>query len=333
VNGRVTQTAGLAYDSIKAALHSVRASHADTYLASPLYYALTCRRGWTIYAERQSIVVTCIHPQSVDTWLIYPEVPENASNPLLKQLLVSFQAGNRKFKLAKFSQKALSSLGSALSDSALRGASLHLVEEDAMDWRYPSHVLDTRIVASLPGIEFAKIRNKLRRIERYMTWSSLDVSRDFSALKQILARWKATRSDSRGLGDVSIDYYEHLLELLLRIPQAGSGMVFFLKQQPVGFTAWDVTSHTANVFANIADTSFTGLADFQVVTMARCLAASGIGYLNLGGSELLSLDKFKRKFKPAISLQQYSGLLQCQLFDRERHVTLERFAVLADADS
>lgn len=43
-------------------------------------------------------------------------------------------------------------------------------------------------------------------------------------------------------------------------------------------------------------------SDLQLVTTCRHLSQRGVPYLNLGGSELKSLDSFKVKYQPVKSI-------------------------------
>jgi len=61
------------------------------------------------------------------------------------------------------------------------------------------------------------------------------------------------------------------------------------------------------LFAGLADTSVSGLSDFQMISLCKYLDKAGVKYLNLGGSETDSLNSYKFKYSPVRSLDVLSA--------------------------
>jgi hypothetical protein len=288
-----------------------REGHVDTFLDSALYYCLTGRRGGWLYRSPWSSFVVCVHPHVPDRLLVFPEIGARGDYHLTAQVLSTIDRPNNGIQLARYSLDQLASLGKQLTKLGPLSLEITVVPETFMDWRYPIHILDTRRVSALCGSTFMKVRNKIRRAaSRGIVVTSLHAQKMISAMESALLLWK------RGMGLRNIDtggmfeFYEELLLAVQNDRFEVRGLCFSEAGRPVGFSVWDGPFRgVANLLVNIADVSITGLSDLQMVSTCKRLHNEGIAHLNVGGSELESLDKFKAKFSPVTTIPALSALL------------------------
>ena len=306
---------GSKYRRLKAFLAASHACHSDSFVNSALYYLLTGRRGSWLFRGYTSAVVVCLHPHLKNGLLVFPELCKKSDYRLTVSVLSAITSGANEVQLARYSdedltklRRKLDRLGSASSSSA----TIRVIEEQIMDWRYPIRIVDTRIVSEMKGQRFATIRNKYRRVSDRNVAGTLISHNNHSQpmLIAALRRWEETAIRRHNWTDDMSDFYHELFAVIETDPNSVRGFVFNSGLNPVGFTFWDEPlGHEVNLIANICDTTITGLSDFQLVTSCRQLFSEGIKRLNLGGSELESLDAFKAKFCPAESIQGRSAII------------------------
>jgi hypothetical protein len=191
-------------------------------------------------------------------------------------------------------------------------STLRVVQEEVLDWRYPIRTVDTRVVGEMKGSAFVKIRNKYRRASvcGVVGHRITDVDRLPEALRVALGRWESARVRRHDELVLASGYYDELFSLMRTDPSCVSGLLFLAGTEPVGLSIWDEPIRNgSNLIANVCDTTIPGLSDFQVVTSCRQLIASGVGRLNLGGSEIAGLDAFKEKYCPIESLKGLSVIV------------------------
>jgi len=262
--------------------------------------------------------------------LVFPELCQSSDYRLTVSVLSTIAAAGNDVQLARYSDVDLIKLKRTFDrlDSANSSkATIHVIEEGILDWRYPSRIVDTRIVSELKGQRFATIRNKCRRVAdrdvAAVLISHADAPRQM--LIAALSRWEETARRRHNWKVDMSDVYHELFGLMQTDPNSVSGFVFQSGLKPVGFTLWDEPlGREVNLIANICDSSITGLSDFQLVTTCKHLCAEGILRLNLGGSELESLDAFKAKFCPAETLQVFSAIVTDLDLTRADHVDVQR---------
>jgi len=297
----------------------------DSYIASPLYFKLTGRKGAWSYTSPDSQVIVTRHPHIVNTLMVFPEVGlrhYNLTACVLKKLIKS----QHDIQLCRYTSDDLKRLDSALN--ALDYNLIHsieIIEEDIMDWKYPLHILDIPSLAQLHGNRFEKIRNKYNAAKKIIKAISLEKQSAVKKMRGALKFWEGNMIIADKETDDMSDFYHQFFRIIDRYNGPFEGMMFYEGNCPVGFSVWEkISKDTANSFINLGDTSIKGLSDFQIVETCRHLNMQGIKYLNVGGSETESLDAYKRKFKPCKSIQLYSAKVNYIDFDMP-DVTYRKF--------
>jgi len=128
---------------------------------------------------------------------------------------------------------------------------------------------------------------------------------------QVVDLW-IRQMDTRGkLDRIDVDYYDALLQLAADEHTELDGLLFRLGDLPVGLSVWHIgVDGVANQLVSLCDTGWMYLSQAKVIWTTRYLSCRGINSLNLGGSETESLDRFKRQFLPASSIQGQSADLE-----------------------
>ena len=308
------------YETFNGLLRRPGAARDDSYLNAPLYYMLTGRGQVRIHEGYGAVMAVCPHPQVDGRLLVFPEIGPGKGR-LAASVLTELEAPSNGIQLARFTEEDIAGLKDALSmRNAGRIETIIKVEETAMDWRYPVHLLDTIKVGAMDGAAFAKIRNKCRQVAGTMAVQPLSEPGMLQAMRAARKYWEGSMMMRGHFTDDMSGYYDTLFAMIAEWPHLFGGLVFLQGKRPVGFTVHDRPFNgTANMFANISDASITGLADYQVVATCRALGSTGTKSLNFGGSETESLDLFKRKFLPHKTVTVYSAE-PCYAFQRDRHV-------------
>ena len=278
----------------------------DTYATSPLYYTLTARRNMHVYAAAKSCVITCTHPHRDDSILVFPEVGLRKDLLLTLALLAKLRTSRSRVLLARYNATDLERLSSYISKHPTIGACIARVtsvQENIMDWAYPVRIVATEMVAQLHGSEFKKVRSKVRRGRDGVRTSSIRGTRALDGMRDVLSIWSSRIMTSRTVADVST-FYQQLFLAVDQYPELTDGLVFWREQAVTGFAIWEPPrGDTANLYANLCDTQITGLSDYQMFAVCCHLHSRGVRFLNLGGSELGSLDAFKAKYQPVKTIK------------------------------
>lgn len=277
----------------------------DTYASSPSYYALTGRKGLWLYQNENGYVPVCWHPNVDGQILVFP--PRGIENKLIMQrLLTEMPEPPRGIRLARLSEEGLSSVWFSKA-IRLTGRNVRLVpvQETVLDWRFPVHILSTKIVASLEGNHFLRTRNYVKhlkqrnvQIEPLTRWHTTRVM-DFAF------RWANKRTDNVNELIELVAPYQETFSLLDDEALHLGGLVIKIDGQIQAVTMWEkpnTKTGIANALVNICNTSFKGLSDFAMKVTAEALFSQEVLYINYGGSETEGLDNFKKKFLPAFSI-------------------------------
>lgn len=280
----------------------------DSYLHSPLYYMITGRKGAWLYKNTHSALVVCVHPHIEHRLVVFPEIGK-ADFELTVSVLSTLTPPKNGIQLARYTEEGIAKLKRQLTKLSYTPViGISDTEETVLDWRYPLHILDTGQVSEMKGKPYQKIRNMFRNAAQHVTSAPLNEKNSLRFMKAALKFWEGNMIfNEKDTEDMS-EFYHELFKIIERHPGALEGLLFLQGRKPVGFTAWDCSGRdTANMFVNLGDTSISGLSDYQMVTTCQTLHEKGINRLNLGGSELQSLDAFKTKFHPAESLKIHSA--------------------------
>ena len=139
----------------------------DSYATSPVYYAITGRKGLWIYQDGNTYVPLCWHPNIEGQILVFP--PRGKENPhILKRLLTEIPIPPAGIKLARIKKDDLECEWlKSIQSTAGRLISIVPVEELTLDWRYPVRILSTEKVAKLEGGHYYRIRNYISQAKRH----------------------------------------------------------------------------------------------------------------------------------------------------------------------
>lgn len=298
----------LSYEFMRAQLSGAQKARADSYVNSPLYYMITGRKGAKLYKSHQSALVVCAHPHVEDRLLVFPEIGK-ADYELTASVLNMLDVPRNGIQLARFSEEEIMTLRRRLAErnySPVTGVTV--IEEDQMDWRYPVHILDTEKVAAMEGADFKQIRKKFKKAAEHISHVPLEQKNALRLMRAVLKFWEGNmifnEKDTEDMGD----FYHELFAIMEKYPETINGLFYLKGRKPLGFAVWDkTTDKAANMFVNLGDTSIPGLSDYQMVTTCQALSEQGFKRVNLGGSEIQSLDAFKAKYMPAESLKILSA--------------------------
>ncbi len=283
---------------------------ADAYLTSPVYLAFTGRKGLWIYNESSTYVPLCWHPNVKGQILIFP--PRGGrSTRILSNILSEIPLPPSGIRIARvqYNSTHQMQLAEAYRRIHERVVFLKPVEEDALDWRYPVHILSTKKVSELHGHNFMAIRNHVRHTQKYSIRINSLSKEHIPSIERLVQHWASLQAETTcELADLLAPYKE-----LLRLFKSGifrlKGLAFIAEEKVQAVTMWDISNSeqkTANLYMNLCNTRYRGLSEFAIHATATKLHEDGVPLLNLGGSETEGLDRYKRKFAPIQSIALYS---------------------------
>jgi hypothetical protein len=281
-------------------------NHQDSFQTSALYYAYTGRRGIWLYHHPLGLVPLCWHPNLAGQILIFP-LGGSLPPLLLAALLAELPDPPAGLRLARMSDSSASPAQFMLIDDGV--ARLEKITEDFLDWRTPVRVLATAKVAAAQGGDFMVIRNRLKQAQKLRPTLLPLAKVNSQDINDLILGWALKQVRCTTEIDAYIKPYQEIFRLAQHQVFQLDGVGVFFDGVLQALIAWDISNHrapTANIFVNIANTACKGLSKLVIHTAAQILQARGIEFMNLGGSETESLDRFKAKFNPAYSLSLHS---------------------------
>ena len=281
-------------------------SDADTYLTSPAYYFFTGRNGLWTYSKGEQKILFCWHPNREGQVLIFPPV-DNKATALLAELLQILPVPPSGLKLARMKAGTpTDNLVQHLKSNGDRLIEFSIQREDVLDWRYPVRVLSTALVARTVGNKFRNVRKGLIHAQKHSIRKvALSLATQQQDLRQLLHEWASQSSKTKEEYADLYETYDSLFVMAAKATHAIDGLVYYVGDKIEAISLWETpsdTTNTANLYANFCNTSLDGLAEYTFVSICDVLSNKGIEMLNLGGSETSSLDFFKNKFRPAVSI-------------------------------
>lgn len=180
-----------------------------------------------------------------------------------------------------------------------------MAPEDILDWKYPSHILDTEKTAKLKGGEYKELRRTFQntRDSDIFEETPLDHPDAMKKMRASIFIWAGLMIDAgKESGHDMTEFYDTLVKLITSYPAMFDGFILSHQGEPAGFTIWDRAEGVSNALASLPRRSIRNMSSYQIITMCERLAEKGIKYVNLGGSETPELDRFKLKFRPVDSL-------------------------------
>ena len=295
----------------------------DSYLTSPLYYLFTGRNGLWGFNYQDKRILFCWHPNCDGQILIF-STSDCEEWPVVHKLLELLPPPPLGFKLARVQKdSSLQSLLTRTPDLNDVNFEYKIVEEKILDWAFPVRILHTYEIKNLTGKKFNNVRNCISRIKKfspeYHIISQSIYDRD---IKNLLHRWADKTAETKEEYFNLYECYDSLFSLC-RKKGSASGLAFYIDSKLEAVSLWDISNGihpTANLYANFCNKNYYGLAEFIIVKTCETLASMGIEYLNIGGSETASLDFFKNKFRPVISVD----LCSIDIHYRHKAIATER---------
>jgi len=281
----------------------------DSYATSPVYYALTGRKGLWLYQDGNSYMPLCWHPNVDGEILVFPS--RGANNPhILNRLLAEVPIPPLGLRLARVKGRAASSLVMPNTATATdRSISFMPVQENVLDWLFPVRILSTEKVAKLQGGEFYRIRNYISQMKRQNVKVERLSADHVSQFMHLVYRWANKRTTSANELIELVAPYKRTIELLDDDVFNLDGLVFFVDGVMEGAAMWEppnTKTGIANAWVNLVNTEHKGICEFVMNSVSQTLFAEGIPFINYGGSETKGLDNFKEKYGPAHSVQLHS---------------------------
>lgn len=270
----------------------------DPYCGSAAYFGLTGRHGLWLAMRNDTFMPICRHPNQPDKLLLFPPTGESWRG-LLHHVQRNLARLPIRIQLARFPAEMTHPIVTGSANPHWRQTS---ATEDALDWRYPVHVLDTTAVTHHEGQAFRDFRHNLNRAAKLtITSEALDPTRHHREVETIATAWAANRN-GRSTDDVA-EPYLRLLALFSRLPMRGR--LHWIDGKPAAFSIWEETDaprRIANSFADLTTGHYRGLSEFVMQDMAEQLSVQGFSRVCIGGSEVPGLDAYKRKLNPVESI-------------------------------
>lgn len=278
----------------------------DSYMYSPVYYLFTGRFGGWMYQDDNG-VSDCIltHPNKAGARVILPafDTKSGAICPRVSQDIMyalNDEYPNEDVSLGRYPEAY---------KEEINQANFQAVPEDLLDWLYPTRILSTSDVYNLYGKGFQQVRQRLNQLDKtHLKTDLIQIKHDRQELLDVVYGWACQHGGENYTYDDLTGPSNALLELMKNADLRLYGQKILYKGRIKAFCIYEAANNIiANEFAISADKNMPGLSELQTYEMCKRLHAAGIKYVNLGGSETLGLDRFKKKFSPIIShrLQTY----------------------------
>jgi hypothetical protein len=291
----------------------------DAYCRSAIYFAFTGRGNvWTMKCNERHLILLR-HPNIDDTLLVFFPFASSASE-LMEQIeqlslfLKIERSSHSSSSLGTYSEVLLARIPEKIADKVLAmdsaAATVQHINEEKLDWAYPSYDLCVKGLVKPQGPEFSIYRNKIRKFctEGIEVITAKEVPPDEVrvAVRQINESWIRTKLKSgTSIGDQGLTAYELTdpYDALARLSEEVTSDIdgIFLKRDDayIAFSLWERPriGDTVPSFAAMTSSYEPGLSEY----LHRCIAdrvKDRYKYICIGGSETEGLDRFKRKFAP-----------------------------------
>lgn len=277
----------------------------DSYMYSPVYILFTGRNGVWVKQNNRVYDFILSHPNKDNAYIVLPafEIHSGRIFPKMSQdILCNIVEKNpdTDISLGRFPEQE-----QPLVDKDV----FLLVSENVLDWKYPTRILSTEAVYNLRGKNFQQVRQRLNQLNKNcLKTENINLNKDRQEILNVIYNWANQYGTSKYTYDDLIEPSKFLLDLMNDKDLKLYGQKILYKGEIKSFCIYEIVNNfIANEFAISADRLIPGLSEFQIYEMCKQLYNNGIKYINLGGSETLGLDRFKKKFAPIMSynLQTY----------------------------
>jgi hypothetical protein len=277
-------------------------SQYESYCLSPAYFEYTGRRGIWMSQSESSLVVFCRHPNDDRKILIFPEISREGSYELTNNLIANADFNKYGLQLSRFTDEQHKNFLSFMATRSKRHIKINCMPETRLDWGYPVNILSTSALTVRNTSGFTQLRQRLRKIDAGALYvQTIDISSHRQGIRDLLAKWASKyKHVGYSLNDL-ISPSQKLFTILENNLKFFGGQVIFIDGVIESFCLWEnpvLPGLPANALAMISSHDRKGLSEWQIVLMCEQLNAEAVPLVNIGGSETLTLDRFKRKFAP-----------------------------------
>ena len=273
----------------------------DSYLCSPVYYLMTCRKGGIIYDNNGYYLISSVHPNADDCILIFnfgDGINELYDFSLCELLAKKILMNDSSIKYVRISR---------MPEVSIRNYRHLVVEENLLDWKYPVHVLDIEEVVGLKGKGYAQVRQRLNGLlTENCSIRGITSNEDCSIVLNMVESWIRKFPYSQYSVDDLMQPTKTLLSLMHNDRLCIHGQIVYYNNRPSAFCIWEESMTIANAFSMAADRNIHGLAEYNLVETCRVLKSRGIKKINVGGSETEGLNRYKKKFNPVESISLFT---------------------------
>lgn len=276
----------------------------DSYCLSPIYYEFTGRKGlWATYSN-EAMLIWCNHPNDNETLLIFPEISSDTSLELTSHILPHLISTGFNLRFSRFTDFQKVNLIDVFWKKTRMNMNIKFREviEEKLDWKYPSHILDTTMVATHQGSNFGRLRQRLRKLDRSLIKvKPLDPKNQRNEIIKLVSNWAEIGNFTGTQTEDLIAPADKILTILIDDKSFCNGQILLIENKIVSYCVWEMPLNDvlpANQLVVSSSHSIPGIAEWQMVLMCEQLMLLGVKKVNLGGSETHGLDRFKRKFSP-----------------------------------
>ena len=272
----------------------------DTYLLSPNYYFLTGRKGLYVYKNNSSGLIFCLHPNLEATTIVFPLVNREQTSLFIDFLLLQHPLIKRNIRVIRIQNDYMKQL-KILNSQSIK---YEVVQEDILDWRYPSIQISTENILNLKGKKLRDLRYNINKInyesihcERY------SIQKHLSQSLELTKKWCLKNISQEFDFDNLYSPYEFILKNSQKL-KGIHGYVLYYNEKLVAFNFLDEPLFSNDEMVSlifIADVDFKGIPSYMRYIMCKILHPK-IKKISIGGSETYGLYKFKKKFAPTNEL-------------------------------
>jgi hypothetical protein len=288
----------------------------DAYSRSALYYAFTGRGKVRRIGKGTDTLILLPHPNLRRSLLVFFPFAKNIHSFSRQVMLLR---SYRNF-LSKFEHVFLARIPQHLVEAAFRerdeicagGCRLQRINEETLDWAYPSHDVSLERLADPVGRDLACYRKKARKFDsrdiHLLNLKEANPDDVKDAIADISLRWILTKSKSfasrperRSLLREMLNPYHHLASLSDVTTLEIDGFILKRGNDNLAFSFWEkprAESEIVSCMAALQRSHEKGLSEYLYFCIARTLVSQGYKTMCIGGSETAELDHFKRKLAP-----------------------------------
>jgi hypothetical protein len=293
-----------------------RSLTSDVYCRSALYFALTGRRKVWIVRYKDRYLVVLRHPNVPRTLLVFCPFISSAS-----ELAEQVEALSRcKGFLTQFQDHGifLARIPERIAEDFLSKHAVGLphckpeqVQEEVLDWVYPSYDIELQKLLNLEGRRLKIYRKKLRKfcgqdieVRRPSDFSLKELVKVVREVNKGWVRTKLTSQSTRGISPRGLmGCYRAMVALNGDPSLAMDGLILKRGEDYLAFSFWERPANGKAVacLAALPVSHEKGLSEYLYYAIAKCLKQEKENYneMCIGGSETASLDQFKKKLDPS----------------------------------